>query len=112
MEEAPASVTYSVTSKSGFNALVTSRANTFQDLFKQMQTIEALLSQEGYIPQVKQVFGAKKPVTYIEGRVCPEDGGRLIDKTTNSGKKCEECENRKYDFKTKQTSGCSYIKWL
>lgn len=112
LPEAPASVTYSVTSKNGFNALVTYRATSFEELLTNMAKIETLFDKKEYKPQIKQPYGQKKEVKYVEGETCPKDGGRLVEKLTKTGKKCWECENRKYDFTTKQTTGCTYIKWL
>lgn len=51
-----------------------------------------------------------KPVEYVENRVCPKDGGRLIKPEAGSNKPIK-CENGKYDWKTKTTSGCQYIEW-
>ena len=112
--EAPASVTYSITSKDGFNILFTVRDDKASELLDKMAIIEPSLIKRGYVPQIKKSFGGggeKKPEVII-GK-CPECGGDLLEKTTLSGKKFQECRNRKYDFATKKDVGsCKYIKWL
>jgi|SaaInlLV_10m_DNA_2_1039722.scaffolds.fasta_scaffold00542_27 hypothetical protein len=112
--EAPASVTYSLTSPKGLGVLFTVRNEDSKELLQEMITIEESLMDLGYTKQVRSYGGgkAKAPVKYVEGKMCPKDGGKLLDKTTKMGKSFHECENRKYDFTTKQTSGCDFIDWL
>lgn len=110
--EAPASVTYSITSKGGFNILFTVRAIAGLDLLDTMESIEKKLIKLEYKPQVRQTFGgSKKEVEYVEGRVCPLDGGRLMKGVSKAGKAYIKCENGKYDFTTKQNTGCPHVEW-
>ena len=110
--EAVASVTYSVISKDGYNALFTIRGTSGADLLETMGTIEKVLASKGYKPQVKQSFGVKKEVEYIEGRSCPVCKNRLVSRTKKDGEKYEQCENYKYDFTQKKNIGsCGYIKF-
>lgn len=65
-------------------------------------------------PPARGGFGFKKeekPIVYAD-HVCPECGAKVVKKTTKTGKNMEECEKRVYDFQTKQTTGCTYQKWL
>ena len=112
--DAPASVTYSLTSPTGYGLLFTVRGESHPELLQEMLTVESSLVDLGYTAQVKSYGGgkAKAPVVYVEGEECPKCGGKLLDKTTKNGKKMHECENRKYDFTTKTTTGCEYVKWL
>lgn len=112
LPEAPASVTYSIVSPTGYNALFTIREMTGLDLLTKMTALEKKLDEMGYKPQIKTSFGQKKEVVYVPNAECPKCKGRLIDKTSKNGKRFHECENRKYDFKTGVTSGCEYINWL
>ncbi len=109
--EAKSSVTYSITSKDGFNILFTVRDDKASDLLDKMAIVEPNLIKRGYKPQVKKTFGEKKPENIV-GK-CPDCGGDLLEKTTGNGKKFQECRNRKYDFASKKDVGtCKYIKWL
>ena len=112
LNEAPASVTYSITSKGGFNALFTIRATSGKELLETMDSIERVLVAKEYIPQVRQSFGAKKEVEYVEGKKCPKCGGRLVKKVSSVGKPFHKCENGKWDFQTKQSTGCDFVDWL
>lgn len=107
--EAPASVTYSITSEDGFNALFTIRGEKGLELLDLMYHIEKKLIEKRYKPQIKQSFGAgaKKEVQYVEGRVCPDCGKRIVKK-----EKLEQCEDYKYDFTAKKNTGaCNYHKF-
>lgn len=112
LNEAPASVTYTITSKGGFNALFTIRDVTGTDLLEKMDKIEKALIDREYKPQIKPIFGQKKEIVYIEGKVCPLCKGRLIKKVTKAGKEYHACENGKYDFATGVRSGCKFVDWL
>jgi hypothetical protein len=110
--EAPASATLSVVTPKGYNTLFTLREMTGHALLEKITALEAKLETLGYKPQVKAVFGAKKEVEYVEGKKCPKCGGRLIKKVSSVGKPFHKCENGKWDFTTKQTTGCDYVDWL
>ena len=108
--EAPTSVTYSITSKDGFNALFTIREVSVNDLLQKMGMVEAKLIALQYKPQVRG-FG-QKPVEYVEGKVCPKCGGRLVVKQKKDGSPFHKCERGKYNSFTKQNEGCDFIDWL
>ena len=110
LQEAPASVTYSITSPNGFPALFTVRDMTGIDLLKKMTAIEAKFVEMGIKPQIRQAFGQKKELVYAD-HPCPACGKRVIIAETSKGK-MEKCETQKYDFQTKTASGCAYVKWL
>ena len=61
------------------------------------------------VPYEKSFTKAKAPVDYVEGRVCPIDGGKLIKPSADN--RPIKCENGKYDFATKTKSGCAYVEW-
>jgi hypothetical protein len=110
--EAPASATLSVVTPKGYNTLFTVRDMSGLELLKKMTAIEAELEKRGYKPQVKLAFGQKKEVEYVQGKVCPKCGGRLIAKISSIGKPFHKCENGKWDFQTKQATGCDFVDWL
>lgn len=56
----------------------------------------------------KSNFPAKKSVEFIEGKVCPKCGEKLVK---GVGKVAEKCSTNKYDFTTKTSSGCDYVLW-
>lgn len=110
LQEAPASVTYSITSPGGFNALFTVRDMTGLDLLIKMKVIETKLIDCGYKPQIKGSF-APKPVEYAS-YPCPKCGKKVVKGFTKDGKKFEKCETQKYDFTSKTTTGCDYFIWI
>ena len=61
-------------------------------------------------PQPAKSYGGFKAEKKVVGK-CPKDGGNLIEKTSKAGKVYWACENGRYDFTTKTTSGCSYVNW-
>lgn len=111
LPEAAASVTYSITSKDGFNALFTIREVNGLALLDVMKTVEKTLLDMEYKPQIKQMFG-KKEIVYVEGKVCPLCKGRLIKAMSKAGKEFHKCENGKWNAMTKQTEGCRFVDWL
>lgn len=110
LNEAPASVTYSIVSPNGFNALFTVRDMTGLDLLTKMTAIEKKFVEQGIKPQIKQAFGQKKELEYAI-YPCPTCGKRVVIVQTSKGK-MEKCETQKYDFQTRTVTGCAYTKWL
>ena len=110
--EAPASATVKIKSSSGFEWLFTIRDESAKTLMFKMRAMEANWLKNGFTPLTQSSWGKKEkaPVEYIQGQVCPVDGGRLVKPPTGS-KAPIKCENQKYDFQTKTTSGCSYKLW-
>ena len=108
-----ASVTYNVTSPTGFGLLLTVRRDDEAELFEVMKDIENFLIDNKYTPEIKRTFGGGnfKPKEIVEGEKCPKCGQALVKFTTKTGKTGTQCSTRKYDFTTKTTSGCDYIKW-
>jgi hypothetical protein len=113
LPEAPASVTYSVTTPHGFDILFTLRDTTGLGLLDKMESVENYLLNHEYKPQIKRSFGApKKEQEFVEGKVCPKDGGRLVKKVTKAGKPYHKCENGKWNPTTNQAMGCPFVDWL
>lgn len=112
LNEAPASATLSVVTPKGFNTLFTIRDMSVNELIKKIGIVEEKLDELGYKPQVRQTFGAKKEVEYVEGKICPLDGGRLVKKVTKAGKPFHKCENNKWNPMTNKAEGCQFVDWL
>lgn len=109
--EAPVSMTFSITTKGGFNTLFTVRGESYTSAINAIADIEAKLLKAECKPQIKPVYGGKQaaPKEYAN-YPCPVCGSKVVIKNTKIGR-IEECEKRIFDFKTKVTSGCSYIKY-
>lgn len=108
LPEAPASATLSVVTPKGYNTLFTLREMTGIALLDKITAVEKQLEERGYKPQVRGF--AKKEIKYIEGKMCPKDGGRLKEIVSRKdGKTYWTCENGHYDYNTKTTSGCNFI---
>jgi len=111
LPEAKSSVTYSVTTKDGFNALFTVRDDSGSTLLKAMELIEKELVDKGYKPQVRYSKQAPKEKDWLK-TPCPKCGNRVYHVKTKTGKEFDTCENRKWDFSTSKNVGtCDYIKW-
>lgn len=115
MPEAVASVTYNLKTKKGYPILFTMRGADEDKLLDRMTAIEMQFETLGMQPDIRTYGGGgKKPddKKYVEGKTCPKCGGKVLDITTKTGKRLHQCENRKYDYTTKTTSGCDFMEWL
>lgn len=105
------SATVKVKTKNNFEWLFSIRAESTTDLVAKMEAMEKLWLENGWQPiaQNAQKWGKKEP-EYVEGRVCPLDGGRLV-KPQPGSKAPIKCENNKWNSQTKQAYGCKHIEW-
>ncbi|KKR00142.1 MAG: hypothetical protein UT24_C0016G0031 [Candidatus Woesebacteria bacterium GW2011_GWB1_39_12] len=115
MEEPKNSATFSMTTLGGFNVLFTIREGDIKatkDLVSLVVAVDKHFTEVGFKPQVKSFGGGfpKKEKEYT-GDICPKDSGRLYHMVTKTGKDMCKCENSKYDFTTKTSSGCDFIAW-
>jgi hypothetical protein len=109
------SATFSITTAGGYNVLFTIRENDIKSVSELISLVIAVdkdFTLRGFKPQVKSFGGGfpKKEKEYT-GDICPKDGGRLYHMVTKTGKDMCKCENSKYDFTTKTSSGCDYLIW-
>ena len=109
LPEAPASVTLSVVTPKGYNALFTLRENTGKSLLIKITGLEFDLEKLGYKPQVKGF--PKKEIEYVEGKFCPKCKGRMVKKTKRDGSIFHQCENKKWE-NGKNVGSCDYTDWL
>jgi len=109
--EARASVTYSLNTQAGFPILFTMRGNDEDDLLNRMAVQEQYFASNGFTAQAKRGYSSyKKEVEYVPDRTCPKCGSKLIYFEAK-GKKHIKCSTAKYDWKTKQSSGCDFVEW-
>jgi hypothetical protein len=112
--EAPASVTYSITSKNGFNILFTVRAETGLGLLETMDSVEKKLLDKEYKPQVKQVFGQKKEVEFVKDAsgndmLCPTCKTGHIKIIRSPKGTFYGCDQSKFNPTTKLYDGCKFF---
>ena len=111
LNEAPTSITYSIITPKGYPALLTARDTELSGLAKKMVFIEDMFEKNGYKPQVRGF--AKKEIKYVEGKMCPKCGGRMVEKTKRNGGIFHQCENKKWDaIQNKNVGTCDYTDWL
>lgn len=114
LPEAKASATITVKTPAGFETLITIRDYEDKELTKKqlsyLLNLDKTLIELKFTPVVRG-YGAKekKPIEYVEDRVCPKDGAKIV---VGTGKVKERCEHYKYDFTAKKNVGeCDYIVW-
>lgn len=67
-------------------------------------------------PETKQSSGCDY-VEWIKGTTeelaedCPQCGSKLVLYTSAAGKSMKKCSTNKWDPKTRESSGCTYIQW-
>lgn len=111
------SSTLTFTTPEGFGGSVTIREKRTKDVTQILASIAILrkaMQDEGHKAVEVKKFGGggfKKEIAYVEGRVCPKCGEKLVQGTTKTGKPFIKCSTQKYDFTTKSTTGCSFVEW-
>lgn len=113
LPEAPASVNVTYKRTDGFIIQLTLRDKTGIEVLTRLDGAIKKIVEAGGVPHERS-FGTKfppKPVEYVEGRMCPLDKGRLVKGSTKDGRHFIKCENNKYDFATKQVTGCKFTEW-
>jgi hypothetical protein len=116
LPEAPVSLTFKIAYK-GIEILATKRelkAEIKPYLENAKVAIDWALTNGFEVPVKGFAKGGFPPkqVDYVEGRVCPKCENKLVYSTTKAGKKFIKCSTNKWDFATKQSTGCSYVDWM
>lgn len=113
LPEARASATFNVTSPKGFGVLVTIRSTDEGEMFDLIDSTEKFLSEKGFTAEVKRSnYPAKPAPVVVEGEKCPECGSALVKFTSKDGTKSGvKCSTAKWDFITKTSSGCSFVRF-
>lgn len=114
LNEAPAIVFTNFKRPDGFEVSLTLRGDTGTELLAKMDKAIKQLITEGCTPVVKG-YGNKqnrpeKVIEYVEGGMCPLDGGRLV-KPQPGSKAPIKCENNRWNFQLKKAEGCTHIEW-
>ena len=112
--EAPASATLSVVTPKGYNTLFTLREMSGEMLLKKIGALETKLEELGYKPQIKQVFGQKKEIEYVQlngsPMVCPMCKiGKVKIIHSKDGKTYYGCDQSKYNPTTRTSEGCKFF---
>ena len=110
LPEAPASITYTIQTGTGFNALFTVRDTSGLNLLSKTPSIEAKFAELGIIPQPKKGYGgAKAERKTVEGVFCPKCGSSAVEGKTKAGKTFHKCATQKYF--NGQVQGCDWVDW-
>ena len=97
-----------VKTETGFILNVNLRRDTLDQAYTELKTF---ILKNKFQPYEKSFNkGTPKPVEYVENRVCPLDGGKLIKPPVGTNRPIK-CANGKYDFATKTTVGCQFTEW-
>lgn len=95
----------------GFEVSLTLRGDNMEKVITDIDAaIKGIIKAGGTPVSRQKPQYAQKVIDYVVGEVCPLDGGRLINPPAGTNRPIK-CENGKYDFATKTTSGCSFTKW-
>ena len=95
----------------GFEVSITLRGQDLKVVATNLDTAIKAIMEKGGTPVSRQKPAyPPKVVEYVEGRVCPLDGGKLIKPPVGTNRPIK-CENNKYDFATKTESGCTFKEW-
>jgi hypothetical protein len=110
--EAPASMNFRVVYK-GIEVQITNRdlkVEVKPFLERAKVAIDWSLVNGFTVPPIKS-FGQKKEVKYVEGKVCPKCGGRIVEKTKQTGEIYFKCEKGGWDRIANKPMGCEYVDW-
>lgn len=111
LPEAPVTMFTNYKRTDGFEVSVTLRGEQLAEVATLLDSAIAGIIKNGGTPVSRQFGKAPpKPVEYVEGRVCSQDGGKLIYATKKDGGKYIKCENNKWV--NGQQTGCKYVEWF
>jgi len=110
LPEAGASITFKVLSPQGYPALLTARDSHIASLFDTIEQVEAHLKESGWLPDRQMVVAKQLPLP--TGDKCPKCGADMVRFASKDGTKSGvKCSTGKFDFVSKKTIGCDYVKW-
>lgn len=111
LPEAPVTMFTNYKREDGFEVSLTLRGEDLKTVATNLDEAIKAIMKKGGTPVSRQKAGyPPKTVDYIENRVCPLDGGKLIKPPVGTNRPIK-CENGKYDFATKTTVGCQFTEW-
>lgn len=112
--EAPASANVRVQTQNGYQWQITMRTETVKDLVSQIKVMEALFANESWsVPEWQKDEDKPKKYEpeYVEGRVCPTCGEKLVYAKKQDGTKFIKCSTNKWNKFKKKAEGCPYVEW-
>ena len=110
--EAGAVAFFSYKRTDGFVINLTLRDTTGKDVLDRIEGAISKVKEQGGVPHEK--FGGgfpKKAVNYVEGRVCPKCGSKLVNSVKKKKKKFIKCETNKWNRDLQKAEGCEFIEW-
>mgnify|MGYP001563260676 CR=1 FL=1 len=113
--EAKNSISFSITDSNGLDLIFTHREEDDDKAITAVKKISDQLIALGCKPQAPKFgrrggFPEKKPIEYIQGRVCPVCRAPLIYFEAK-GKKHIKCSTAKWNSQTRTNMGCTFIEW-
>lgn len=106
--EAPASANTRVQLPSGRQWQITMRTDKVSDLVSQIEELEKVLDNKGWMVPEWQQKTSTAPV--VASEACPKCGLPLKDFVAK-GITHKKCTGGRWNSLSKQTEGCSYVKW-
>ena len=97
----------------GFEVLLTQRSldDKMKPFLDQAKTlIDGALTLGFGAPPLRGGF-PKKEVKFVDGKVCPKCGSRIVEKTKKDGSIYFKCEKGGWDKMANKPTGCEYVDW-
>lgn len=115
--EAPVVAFTSIKTPAGFTWNVTFRQQDLTSAFDIIRIFEEGAKLKNWTPVEPKAgpgrpFGSTKPPVEYGPAPCPVCGAKTILGKTKAGQAFEKCETQKYNFETKEKSGCPHFKYL
>ena len=94
----------------GFEVSITLRGNNGTEVLERLGKAIDQIKLDGGIPISRSAQkGFSKPLEYVEGKLCPICGEKLIYANKKDGTKFIKCSTNKY--MNGQATGCTYVDW-
>ena len=93
----------------------TMRCDSVKDLVTQIEDMEAVFEKKNWEAQeLRASFNKfpKKEVELVPDMKCPTCGSGVIKGKTKDGKDFYKCSTQKFNFTTKEVTGCPYFAWV
>ena len=110
LPEAPASANIKVWIND-YGVQFTVRDAKMNKVVERIEFLVEMAQRKGWQPTWTE-NGHSKGTSVKDVGSCPDCGEPLEEKESKTGKKFIKCSTNKWNYKTKQAEGCSYIKWL
>lgn len=94
----------------GFVVKLTLRDETGAKVLERLEGAIMEITKKGGTPYEKSFGKPSKPVDYVEGKMCPTCGKRLVWAQKRDGSKFVKCETNKYINGV--STGCPFVDWM